>query len=57
MDRAEDKAEERRRLAELGAVEKHPAVAQRRSRGSSVLRGAVSGLAALGLHSIFDDDE
>ncbi len=27
------------------------------SRGSSVLRGAVAGLTAFGLHSIFDDDE
>ena len=27
------------------------------SRGSSVLRGAVAGLTAFGLHSIFDDDD
>ncbi len=30
---------------------------RRRDRGSSVLRGAVAGLTALGLHSILDDDE
>ena len=31
--------------------------ARSESRGSSILRGAVAGLTAFGLHSIFDDDE